>query len=49
MASAGGETQIQLAFATNLLHKRIVMIPSGGGINLQTLDINKALEMILKK
>jgi regulator of protease activity HflC (stomatin/prohibitin superfamily) len=49
MASEGGEAQIQLAFATNLLHKRIVMIPSGGGINLQTLDINKALESILKK
>jgi regulator of protease activity HflC (stomatin/prohibitin superfamily) len=49
MASAGGEAQIQLAFATNLLHKRIVMIPSGGGINLQTLDINRALETILKK
>ncbi|SRR6266702_7327994 len=49
MASEGGEAQIQLAFATNLLHKRIIMIPSGGGINLQTLDLNKALESILKK
>jgi regulator of protease activity HflC (stomatin/prohibitin superfamily) len=49
IASAGGETQIQLAFATNLLHKRIVMIPSGGGINLQTLDVNKVLDSILRK
>jgi regulator of protease activity HflC (stomatin/prohibitin superfamily) len=49
MASEGGEAQIQLAFATNLLHKRIIMIPSGGGINLQTLDLNKALESLLKK
>src|SRR5215471_17308903 len=36
MASLGGETQIQLAFATNLIGKRIIMIPSGNGINLQT-------------
>jgi regulator of protease activity HflC (stomatin/prohibitin superfamily) len=49
MASAGGETQIQLAFATNLLHKRIVMIPSGNALNLQTLDLNKALEGILRR
>ena len=49
MASAGGETQILLAIATNLLGKRIVMIPSGNALNLQTLDLNKALESILKK
>jgi len=49
IASAGGETQIQLAFATNLIGKRIIMIPSGNAVNLQTLDLNKALESILKK
>jgi hypothetical protein len=49
MAGAGGETQIQLAIATNLLGKRIIMIPSGNALNLQTLDLNKALESILKK
>jgi hypothetical protein len=49
MASAGGETQIQLAVATNLIGKRIIMIPSGNAINLQTLDLNKALETILRK
>ena len=49
IASAGGETQIQLAFATNLLGKRIIMIPSGNAINLQTFDLNKALEGILRK
>src|SRR5258705_9579365 len=49
MASAGGETQIQLAIATNLLGKRIIMIPSGNALNLQTLDLNKALESILRK
>jgi hypothetical protein len=49
MASAGGETQIQLAFATNLLGKRIITIPSGNGINLQTFDLNKALEGILRR
>lgn len=49
IASAGGETQIRLAFATNLVGKRIIMIPSGSGINLQTLDLNKALDSILRK
>lgn len=49
MASAGGETQIQLAIATNLLGKRIIMIPSGNAVNLQTLDLNKALDVILRK
>jgi regulator of protease activity HflC (stomatin/prohibitin superfamily) len=49
MASAGGETQIQLAIATNLLGKRILMIPSGNALNLQTLDLNKVLEAILRK
>jgi regulator of protease activity HflC (stomatin/prohibitin superfamily) len=49
MASAGGETQIQLAIATNLVGKRIIMIPSGNALNLQTLDLNKALESILRK
>jgi len=49
MASAGGETQIQLAIATNLMGKRIIMIPSGNAVNLQTLDLNKALESILRK
>jgi hypothetical protein len=49
LASAGGETQIQLAFATNLVGKRIIMIPSGNAVNFQTLDLNKALENILKR
>jgi hypothetical protein len=49
MGSAGGETQIQLAIATNLLGKRIIMLPSGNGLNLQTFDLNKALETFLKK
>jgi regulator of protease activity HflC (stomatin/prohibitin superfamily) len=48
IASAGGETQIQLAFATNLVGKRIIMIPSGNALNLQTFDLNKALEGILR-
>ncbi len=49
IATAGGEAQIQLAFATNLMGKRIIMIPTGNGLNLQTLDLNKALESILRK
>jgi regulator of protease activity HflC (stomatin/prohibitin superfamily) len=49
IATAGGETQVQLAFATNLVGKRIVMIPSGNAVNLQTLDLNKVLETFLKR
>lgn len=49
MASAGGETQIQLAFATNLIGKRIIMIPSGNGISLQTLDLNKVVDAVMKR
>jgi regulator of protease activity HflC (stomatin/prohibitin superfamily) len=49
MASAGGETQIQLAFATNLVGKRIIMIPTGNSINLQTLDLNKMMDAILRR
>jgi regulator of protease activity HflC (stomatin/prohibitin superfamily) len=49
VASAGGETQVQLAFATNLIGKRIVMIPSGNAISLRTFDLNKALEKILQE
>ena len=49
MASAGDETQIQLAFATNLIGKRIIMIPSGNGISLQTLDLNKIVDAVMKK
>ena len=48
MASAGGETQIQLAFATNMLGKRIIMIPTGNAnsFNLQTLDLNDILRQL---
>ena len=49
MASAGGETQIQLAIATNLMGKKLLMIPSGNAVNLQTLDLNRMLEQIIKK
>jgi regulator of protease activity HflC (stomatin/prohibitin superfamily) len=49
IATAGGEAQIQLAFATNLVGKRIIMIPTGSGLNLQTLDLNKMLDSVLKK
>src|SRR5262245_52755298 len=49
IASAGGETQIQLAFATNLVGKRIIMILSGNALDLQTFDLNKALESILHR
>lgn len=49
MASAGSETQIQLAIATNLIGKRILMIPTGNSVNLQTLDLNKLLETLIKR
>jgi hypothetical protein len=29
--------------------KRIIMIPSGNAVNLQTFDLNKALETFMKK
>jgi len=49
IATAGGEAQVQLAFATNLIGKRIIMIPTGNSVSLQTFDLNKALENILKR
>jgi hypothetical protein len=49
IATSGGEAQIQLAFATNLIGKRIIMIPTGSGFNLQTLDLNKMLDSVLRK
>jgi regulator of protease activity HflC (stomatin/prohibitin superfamily) len=49
MASAGSETQIQLAMATNLIGKRIVMIPTGNSVNLHTLDLNKLLDALIKR
>ena len=49
MAGAGSDTQIQLAFATNLIGKRIVMIPAGNAVSLQTLDLNKLLDTLLHK
>jgi regulator of protease activity HflC (stomatin/prohibitin superfamily) len=49
IATSGGEAQIQLAFATNLVGKRIIMIPTGSGFNLQTLDLNKMLDSVLRK
>lgn len=49
MASAGSETQIQLAIATNLVGKRLIMIPSGNAVSLQTLDLNKLLETLIKR
>lgn len=49
MASAGSETQIRLAIATNLVGKRIIMIPTGSAVNLQTLDLNRLLDSMLRK
>lgn len=49
MATAGSETQIQLAIATNLVGKRLIMIPSGNSVNLQTLDLNKLIETLIKR
>ena len=33
----------------DMIGKRIIMIPSGNAVNLQTLDLNKALESILRR
>jgi hypothetical protein len=46
MASAGGETQVRMKIAENLKGKRIIMMPvNEGSMNLNTMDVNKFLEM----
>jgi hypothetical protein len=46
MASAGGETQVRMKIAENLKGKRIIMMPvNEGSMNINTMDVNKFLEM----
>jgi regulator of protease activity HflC (stomatin/prohibitin superfamily) len=41
LAGAGGKTMVKLKIAEALQGKKIVLVPSGKGANIQTLDINQ--------
>jgi regulator of protease activity HflC (stomatin/prohibitin superfamily) len=43
LAGAGGKTMVKLKLAESLQGKRFILIPSGKGSNIQTLDVNKLL------
>ncbi len=43
MAGAGGRTMVKLRIAEAIKGKRIVLLPTGKGANLQTLDVNQLL------
>jgi regulator of protease activity HflC (stomatin/prohibitin superfamily) len=47
MASAGGRTNVKLQIAKSLAGKRIVVLPSGGGGQLQKLDVNELLKTVM--
>jgi regulator of protease activity HflC (stomatin/prohibitin superfamily) len=46
MGGAGGKTMVKLRIAEALQGKRIVLVPTGKGANLQTLDINQLLTAV---
>lgn len=43
LGGAGGKTMVKLRIASALQGKRIILVPSGKGANLQTLDVNQLL------
>jgi regulator of protease activity HflC (stomatin/prohibitin superfamily) len=43
LAGAGGRTMVKLRIAEALQGKRVVLVPTGKGANLQTLDVNALL------
>jgi regulator of protease activity HflC (stomatin/prohibitin superfamily) len=43
LGGAGGRTMVKLRIAEALIGKRIVLLPTGKGANLQTLDVNQLL------
>ncbi|MBL8938636.1 MAG: hypothetical protein JNM69_28970 [Archangium sp.] len=43
LGGAGGRTMVKLKIAEALQGKRLVMIPTGKGANLQTLDVNELI------
>ena len=47
LVGAGGEVMVKLEVARALQGKRIVLLPvsGGGGLNLQTLDLNDLLQV----
>lgn len=46
MAGTGGRTMVKLRIADALKGKRIVLVPSGKGANLQTLDVNQLISSL---
>lgn len=45
LGGAGGRTMVKLKIAQALQGKRVVMIPTGKGANLQTLDVNQLISV----
>jgi len=45
LASAGGAVQVQLEIAKALQNKKIIILPSTGGMNLRTMDVNDLLKV----
>lgn len=45
LGGAGGRTMVKLKIADALKGKRLVMIPTGKGANLQTLDVNDLISV----
>lgn len=45
LGGAGGRTMVKLKIADALKGKRLVMIPTGKGANLQTLDVNELISV----
>jgi regulator of protease activity HflC (stomatin/prohibitin superfamily) len=43
LGGAGGRTMVKLRIAEALQGKRIVLVPSGKGANMQTLDVNQLI------
>ncbi len=46
LGGAGGRTMVKLRIAEALQGKRIVLVPSGKGANMQTLDINQLMTAV---
>lgn len=45
LGGAGGRTMVKLKLAEALAGKRIVLVPTGKGANLQTLDVNELIRV----
>jgi regulator of protease activity HflC (stomatin/prohibitin superfamily) len=45
LKAAGGEVLVKLAIAKALQGKKIIIVPTSGGMNLKTMDINELLKV----